>query len=31
VRTKAVRQSITAAADGAIAINSVINYLKEVE
>jgi thioredoxin reductase (NADPH) len=28
VRAKAVRQSITAAADGAIAINSVINYLK---
>lgn len=28
VRAKAVRQSITAAADGAIAVNSVINYLK---
>ena len=28
VRSKAVRQSITAAADGAIAVNSVINYLK---
>jgi thioredoxin reductase (NADPH) len=28
VRAKAVRQSITAAADGAIAINSAINYLK---
>ena len=31
VRVKAIRQSITAAADGAIAVNSVINYLKEVE
>ena len=28
VRAKAVRQSITAAADGAIAVNSAINYLK---
>lgn len=28
VRAKTVRQSITAAADGAIAVNSVINYLK---
>lgn len=31
VRAKAVRQSITAAADGAIAVNSVINYLKNRE
>ena len=30
VRAKAVRQSITAAADGAIAVNSVINYLKRL-
>lgn len=30
VREKNVRQAITAAADGAIAVNSVINYLKEV-
>ena len=29
VRTKKVRQGITAAADGAIAVQSVINYLKE--
>lgn len=30
VRQKGVRQALTAAADGAIAVNSVINYLKEV-
>ena len=30
VRQKDVRQALTAAADGAIAVNSVINYLKEV-
>ena len=30
IRQKQVRQAITAAADGAIAVQSVINYLKEV-